>query len=54
MLVYLDDCIIFSKKGSGISQRLIDSLQKVNENFQFTDDGPLDKYLGVNIRKHKD
>ena len=54
VLVYVDDCIIFSKKGLGISKRLIDSPQKGNENFQFTDEGPLVKYIGVDIKKHKD
>lgn len=54
VLVYVDDCIIISKKDSGISKRLIKSLKDGNENFQFTDEGPLDKYLGVNIKKRKD
>ena len=54
VLVYVDDCIIISKKGSGISNRLIHSLQDGNENFKLTDEGNLDKYLGVDIKRYKD
>ena len=54
VLVYVDDCIILSKKGSGVSNKLIASLQAGNEHFQLTDEGDLTKYLGVDIKKLKD
>ena len=54
ILVYVDDCIIISKKGSGVAKRLIKSLLDGNEHFQLTDEGNLDRYLGVEITKLKD
>ena len=54
LLVYVEDCIIICKKGSGISNRLIHSLQHGNKHFQLTDEGNLDKCLGVDIKMHKD
>ena len=53
-LVYVDDFIIFSRKRSGISDRLINSLANGKENFEFTDEGYLKMYLSVDITKHKD
>ena len=52
--MYVDDCLIFSKKNSGISDRLIRSLTNGKEKFEFTDEGDMSKYLGVDITKHKD
>ena len=54
VLVYVDDCIIFSRKNSGISDKLIASLKDGKENFEFTDEGNLKSYLGVDITKRKD
>jgi hypothetical protein len=54
VLVYVDDCIVISKRGSKAADALIKSLKEGNENFDFTDDGDLDKYLGVDVKKHKD
>ena len=54
MLVYVDDCIIFSRNNSGISDKLIASLKDGKENFEFTDEGDLKSYLGVDIIKRKD
>ena len=54
VLVYLDDCIIISKKGSGVSKRLTKALVNGKENFQLTDEGSLDRYLGVEIKKRND
>ena len=54
VLVYIDHCIIFSREGFGISDRLINSLANVKENCEFTDEGDLNRYLGVDITKHKD
>ena len=53
ILVYVDDCIIISKKGSGVDKRLIRSLLDRNEHFQLTDEGNLDRYLGVEITRLK-
>ena len=54
VLVYADDCLIFSKKNSGTSDRLICSPTNGIEKFEFTDEGNMSKYLGVDITKHKD
>ena len=54
VLVYKDDCLLFSKKNSGISDRLIRSLTNGKEKFEFTDEGDMSNYLGVDITKHKD
>ena len=50
----MDDCIIFSRKDSGISDRLITSLKNGKENFDFIDEGNLKSYLGVDITNRKD
>ena len=44
----------FTEKGSGISDRLINSLANGKENFEFTYEGDLKSHLGVEITKHKD
>ena len=54
VLVYVNDRLTFSKKNSGISDRLIRSLTNVKEKFEFTDEDDKSKYLGVDITKHKD
>ena len=54
VIVYVDDCICISKKGSTDADDLIKSLKEGDENFDFTDDGALDKYLGVDVKRHKD
>jgi hypothetical protein len=54
VLVYVDDMIIFSKKGSNSADLLIEALAEGHENFSFTDDGDLDKYLGVDVKRHND
>jgi hypothetical protein len=53
LLVYVDDCIILQKRGSTATDDLIQSLQEGKEKFSFTDDGGLDKYLGVDVKRHK-
>ena len=52
VLVYVDDCIIFSKDKSVIDD-LIHSLMNGPENYVLTDEGEIDKYLGVDIDKSK-
>lgn len=54
ILAYVDDCIIFQKKGSTDTEELIKNLQEGPEKFTFTDDGDLDKYLGVDKKMKKD
>ena len=52
VLVYVDDCIIFSKDKSVIDD-LIHSLMNGPENYVLTDEGEINKYLGVDIDKFK-
>ena len=54
VLVYVDDCIVIHKRGSSAADDLIEALKQGDENFDFTDDGNLDKYLGVDVKRHKD
>ena len=53
ILVYVDDCIIIAKNDNIVSD-IIFSLSKGNEHFEFTDEGPLKDYLGVEFTRHKD
>ena len=53
VLVYVDDVIILSPRDAIITN-FIKSLQGTTEGFELTDKGSLEKYLGVNIKKHKD
>ena len=50
ILVYVDDCILIAKH-SDIINDFIESLHKGPENFEFTDEGSMDRYLGVDIQK---
>ena len=54
ILIYVDDCILLQKKGSQAAENLIRDLQEGNEKFEFTDDGTLNKYLGVDVKRRKD
>ena len=54
VLVYVDDCIVFQKKGSNEADELIRKLQEGEEKFTFTDDDNLEKYLGVDVKRKKD
>jgi histone deacetylase 1/2 len=54
LLCYVDDCIIIQRKGSSATDDLIKALQEGREKFTFTDDGDLNKYLGVDVKRHKD
>ena len=53
ILVYVDDLVVIQNKNSTATDRLIQNLQG-NEAFVFTDDGDLNKYLGVDVDKKKD
>ena len=50
ILVYVDDCVLVSRS-SDVIKNFIDSLTNGPENFSFTDEGSMDKYLGVDIQK---
>ena len=54
VLVYVDDCIIISKKGSGFAKELFNSLLGGNDDSQLMDEENLDRYLGVKTTKLKD
>ena len=53
ILVYVDDCILISKGDTPIKS-FIQSLGSGPENFDFTDEGTLEAYLGVNVTKVPD
>ena len=48
ILVYVDDCILISKKAFVI-QNFISSLKAGTEDFVFTEEGTMNSYLGVDI-----
>ena len=50
VLVYVDECILIGKNKSVIEE-FIKSLKNGPENFIFMDEGDLNKYLGVEIKK---
>lgn len=53
VLVYVDDVIIIAPRDDIITN-FVKSLQGTREGFELPDKGSLEKYLGVNIKKHKD
>lgn len=53
ILVYVDDCILASPS-SAVIKAFIESLANGPEEFAFTDEGLMDKYLGVDIQKLSD
>ena len=48
ILTYVDDCIIVGKSTKAIDN-LVESLKNGPENFILTDEGDIDKFLGINI-----
>ena len=50
VLTYVDDCIIVGDNTKRIDDLII-SLHGGDENFVFTDEGSIDKYLGVDIKQ---
>ena len=48
VLTYVDDCILISKETSVIDE-FIQSLKNGSENFDFTDEGTMSSYLGVDV-----
>ena len=53
VLYYVDDCILISKDKSTIAY-FIASLKHGSENFEFTDEGSMRTYLGVDISHQPD
>ena len=53
IITYVDDCILLSPKRAVIDE-FISSLQNGKENFVFTDEGTMERYLGVEIQKLAD
>ena len=50
LLTYVDDCIIFSPSMELID-RLVQSIHDGPENFKFTDEGDVNKFLGIDITR---
>ncbi len=50
LLTYVDGCIIFSPSMQSIN-RLVKSMHDGPENFQLTDEGDVNKFLGIEITK---
>ena len=53
ILTFVDDCILISKDGAVIKD-FIHSLNNGPENLDFTDEGTLNAYLGVDISQLPD
>ena len=52
ILTYVDDCILISDKEQILDQ-FIHRLANGIEKFEFTDEGPIDKYMGVEVEQLK-
>ena len=50
ILVYVDNCIIVGKDMSDIDA-FVHSMQEGSENFVLTDEGSIDKFLGIEIKR---
>jgi len=50
VLTYLDNCIIFGDSDKRVDD-VIQSLHEGSENFDFTDEGNVEKYLGVEVKE---
>ena len=53
VLTYVDDCIVMGKSEQDI-KGLFKSLNDGDENYDFTDEGDLKNYLGVEFTRHSD
>ena len=49
----MDDCCIISKKNSTVADVLIESLRTGTEEFKLEDEGTMDKFLGVDIKRNE-
>ena len=54
VIVYVDDCVVFQHKGARDTDELIRNLQDGEQKFVFTDNGDLETYLGVDVKRKKD
>ena len=52
ILTYADDCILIANKKETLDQ-FIHILENGIEKFEFTDEGAIDKYLGVELEQFK-
>ena len=52
ILTYVDDCILIANKKETLYQ-FIHSLANGIKSFEFTDEGAIDKYLGVEVEQLK-
>jgi hypothetical protein len=52
LLTYIDDCIIISPAMESI-KHLVKSMQNGPENFKLTNEGDVNKFLGIEITKHR-
>jgi hypothetical protein len=50
ILVYVNDCIIVGKDMGEIN-KFVRSMQQGTENFVLTDEGSIDKFLGIEIKR---
>ena len=50
ILIYVDDCIIVGKDMSEIDA-FVRSMQQGSKNFVLTDEGSIDKFLGIEIKR---
>ena len=53
ILPYVDDCIIVEETMENIN-RFVDSMKNGDENFVFTDEGDINKFLGIEITQLDD
>ena len=53
ILTYIDDCIIVGPSMENIN-RFVDSKKNGNENFVLTDEGDINKFLGIEITQLDD
>ena len=53
VLTYVDDCILVSSDQKAIDE-LVDSLENGEEKFLLTDEGDIDKFLGIEINHFED
>ena len=50
VLVYVDDCLIFSRTKEGVR----DCITSIGNQFDITEEGSIEKYLGVDIKWRDD
>eukprot|EP00957_Ditylum_brightwellii_P197618 15055429-Ditylum_brightwellii.AAC.2 len=53
VLTYVDDCILVSKSQKAIDEP-VESLKNGKEQFLLTDEGDIDKFLGIELKHNKD